>query len=326
MNIKKLKEAIRKHKSFLITSHINAEGDSIGSQLAMHALLKALGKKSFILNECKPLKQYKFLPYINKIGTNLKKADSYDAVIVLDCPVLSRTGEVTKVLDSRKPIINIDHHISNSYFGDINWVDADASSCGEMMYNLYHAFKEKISRNVALLLYAAISTDTGSFGYENTKARTHLIVNELIKKGLKPVKIYSRIYETKSLSEIKLLQRALATLKQTHGGKVAHLYVSKKMLLISGCNPGATEGFINYPRSIEDVELAVLFLENPYKAKHIQVSFRSKGKISVNKLAARFGGGGHKNAAGCVIKGTLNQAIEKVLKIASAKYGRYSYS
>ena len=316
MSIKKIKEALEKNKSFLITSHIHLEGDSIGSQLALYRLLKKLGKRVFILDEDKPSRQYGFLPCIDKINTKLSRKADYDVAIVLDCPVLERAGRVAEFLDRRKTLINIDHHISNRYFGDINWVDDKASSCGEMIYELFRALKQPVEKDTALLLYVAILTDTGSFGYENTSAGTHSIVKELIESGVCPVSVHNRIYETKSFSEIKLLQQALSTLKKVQGGRITYLCITKKMLRDSGCDPVATEGFINYPRSIEGSKVALLFLEAPDEPNKIQVGFRSKGEVDVNKLASHFNGGGHHNAAGCVIKGGLKQAMNRVLKVA----------
>ena len=319
MKINKIKELIRKNKSFLITSHINPEGDAIGSQLAMYTLLLSLGKKAFVLGSDRPAKLYSFLPYVEKINTDLNNPPKWDVNVVLDCPVIERTGRVARLLHNDKPTINIDHHVSNTYFGDANWVNYKASSCGEMVYQLFHAFGRPIERETALLLYVAMLTDTGSFGYESTSAKTHLIVAELLEKGIRPVTIHNRIYESKSPKELKLLQKALGSLKIIHKGKIAYLYVTQKMLKEVSCGPGVTEGFINYPRSIVGVKVALLFLQGSQDSRKIQVSFRGKGEIDVNALASAFDGGGHRNAAGCVIRGTMKEAITKVLKVAKRK-------
>ena len=312
--IKKMKEIIAKNKSFLITSHIGLEGDALGSQLALYGLLKNMKKKAFILNEDHPPQLYKFLPYIKKIKTDLSRKHTYDAAFVLDCPVVARTGNVARFLDREKTLINIDHHVSNDYFGDVNWVNHKASSCGEMIYELYRFFNQPIRKEVALLLYVAILTDTGSFAYESTTAKTHLITKDLIDKGLRPVDIHNQIYESKSFSEIQLLQKSLSTMRRTDDGRIAYLYVSKQMMLESGCEPWVTDGFINYARSIKEPKVAMFFLENPYEEDKIQISFRAKGEANVNELAAHFNGGGHRNAAGCVVKGSLDKVMKKVLE------------
>jgi len=319
MSIKKIKDAIEKNKKFLITSHINLEGDAIGCQLAMYSLIKSFGKKATILDEDHPPSLYNFIPNIKKINTDLSKKPSYDVAIVLDCPTIERTGNVENFIDKNKTIINIDHHVSNRYYGDINWVDHKASSCGQMVYELFRAFGKTVKKEVAIALYVAILTDTGSFGYENTAASTHLVAKELIEKGIKPVDIHNLIYESKSFSEIKLLQDALSTLKLVHDGRIVYLYVTRKMLLDAGCEPRVTEGFINYARSIQGPKVSMLFSEDPYEENTVQVGFRAKGEANVDELAAHFGGGGHKNAAGCILKGSLNQVINKVLKVIKAK-------
>jgi len=319
MSIESIQTIINENKSFLITSHVGLEGDSIGSQIAFYRLLCQMGKKAFILDADTPSKQYKFLPYIKEINTSLDKKFEYDTIVVIDCPVLERAGSVVKQFNDQKVLVNIDHHISNSYFGDINWVNPKASSCGEMIYNLFCLFKQPITKEVATLLYVAIMTDTGSFGYENTDANTHLIAMKLIERGLKPVDIHKRIYENKTFSEIRLLEKALSTLKKTHGEKITYLYVSKKMMLDTKCNMGVTEGFVNYARSIEGAKVSLLFVENPEESNRIHISLRSKGEYDVNKLASYFNGGGHRNAAGCVVEGNLKEVIDKVIDTLKKK-------
>ena len=316
MSLQKVKEIIQKNKSFLITSHINLEGDSIGSQLALYALLKALGKEAYIIDEDAPAELYSFLPMIDKINTDLGNIPKCDVTMIIDCPVIKRSGEVARLIDKKSPLCNIDHHVSNTNFGDINWVDPMASSGAELVYRLFKAFNQPIDRDTALVIYVAILTDTGSFGYENTNADTHKIVAELLETGIRPLDVRNRIYENRSLKEFKLLEKILSTLKSTESGKVSYLCVTKKMLSECGCEPGVTEGFINYPRSVRGTEIAILFLENPYEKNKIQISLRSKGKADVNKLAARFGGGGHHNASGCVMDGKIQDVIKKVLAAA----------
>ncbi len=316
MSLQKVKELIQKNKSFLITSHINLEGDSIGSQLALYMLLKALGKDPYILDADAPSELYNFLPMIDRISTDLDNIPKHDVTMIIDCPVIERAGEAGRIIDRKKPLCNIDHHVSNANFGDINWVDPEASSGAELVYRLFKAFNQPIDRDAALVIYVAILTDTGSFGYENTNADTHKIVAELLETGIRPLDVRNSIYESRSLKEFKLLEKILSTLKSTENGKVSYLSVTKKMLSDCGCEPSATEGFISYPRSVMGTEIAILFLENPYEKSKIQISFRSKGTADVNALASRFGGGGHHNASGCVMDGKMQDVIKKVLAAA----------
>ncbi len=313
--MKKAIEALKKYKSFLITAHVNLEGDSIGSQLAMKKLLDAIGKKAVIVDDDHIPEHYEFLPGAGEVSNCLEKVRDFDAAIVLDCPNMKRTGRVADIITKKKvPIINIDHHISNEQFGDINWVDANASSAGEMVYRLFKGMDVRIDKGTALSLYITILTDTGSFNYDNTSRVTHEIAGELLGYGLDPAVISEKVYEQRSVADIKLLGLVLSTLKINKNGDLAYLEVTRKMLKSTGMDVSRSEGFINYARSIENVRIAIFFKEDPKKKGRISVSFRSKSGVNVNGIAAAFGGGGHIKAAGCVIAGTLAAVEKKVLK------------
>lgn len=315
--MKQVIEAIKKSNRFLITAHINLEGDSLGSQLAMKELLIDMGKDAYILDNDAVPDHYKFLPKADEISNDLNKIKDFDVAIVLDCPTLKRTGKVNKIIKEKaKFIINIDHHISNEGFGDINWVDPHASSAGEMVYRLYKEAGVKLTKEVALSLYIAILTDTGSFNYDNTSSVTHEIAGELLGYGLDPALVSESVYERRSLEDIRLLALVLDTLKVDMGGTIAYIEVTKDMLEKTGADITKSEGLINYARSIDKVKVAVLFKEDIKDKNKINISFRSKGNgeiIDVNKIASVFGGGGHTKASGCVINGTLEEAKKKVL-------------
>ncbi len=313
MSLEKAIEAIKRHKNFLIVSHVDLEGDSIGSQFALRILLEKLDKRCVIVNESAPAPQYDFLDIRGEVVVNLNKHIDYEAVVILDCPVTKRIGRATKFLSKTKTLINIDHHISNTNFGNINWVEPDVSSCGEMIYKLYRRLNVPIYYRCALFLYTAILTDTGSFAYECTSSDTHTIAAELIGKGLKPDVIYQALYENKTVSEVGLLRDTLSTLRLTKDGKIAYMYVSRKMLKTFRLGLDVTEGFINYARSVRGAKIAIIFLESPWRENQVQISFRSKGETDVDRLAGLFGGGGHRKASGCVIEGRLKAVIKKVL-------------
>ncbi|MDD5496493.1 MAG: bifunctional oligoribonuclease/PAP phosphatase NrnA [Candidatus Omnitrophica bacterium] len=310
--MKKVVEAIKKYRRFLVTAHVNLEGDSLGSQLAMKELLEGLGKKAYIIDNDPVPEHYKFLPGAHEVSNDLKAHVEFDAALILDCPTIKRIGQVKKVIGS-KLIINIDHHVSNEKFGNINWVDARASSAGEMIYRLFKAMNRPLTKEAALYLYIAILTDTGSFNYDNTSSVTHEIVSELLGYGLDPALVSERVYERRSVSDIKLLGLALATLKVNKKGDVAYVEVTKKMLKEANAEAPKSEGFINYPRSINKVKVAILFKEGGKHKGDIDISFRSKGDVDVNKIASHFGGGGHMKASGCVIKGSLAGVKKRVL-------------
>ena len=313
MSIRTVKLAIKKFNKFLITSHINPEGDAIGSQVAMASLLKKLGKESAMLDDSPVPNVLQFMKGTEHILKEMPNDFNYQAVIILDSPDLARIGRVSEYIKKDSVIINIDHHISNVNFGKFNWVEPEFSSAGEMVYDLFKAFKVKITLDEAIVLYAAIMTDTGSFRYSNTSSKTHRITAELIDIGVEPYDMHTKIYETSSIQDTNLLGESLQTMKLTDDGKIAWLWVTKEMLKKTKASLEGTEGIINFARSIGGVEIAILFRETGTEDK-VKVSFRSKGKVDVNKLAAEFGGGGHPTASGCTVFGKIEDVEKKVIE------------
>lgn len=313
MMTEKVIKAIRKSKKLLITAHVNPEGDAIGCQLAMKELLEKLGKSAVILDNDPVPVHYRFLPGAECISNKLSPAPDFDTAVVLDCPTLKRTGRVADLFTKDKTVINIDHHISNEKFGDVKWVDPEASSTGEMVYLLFKKFNVKLSRDAALLLYIAILTDTGSFNYDNTTGATHRVAGDLLEYGLKPAAVFEDVYERRSATDISFLGLVLSTIKVNKTGEVAYLEITKSMLKSTGADAANSEGFVNYARSIEGVRVAVIFKEDIAKPGIINVSFRSKGNADVNEMASAFGGGGHVKASGCVVAGTLSDVRARVL-------------
>jgi len=313
--IARIAEAIKKFNKFLITSHINPEGDSLGSQLAMANLLKALNKKFVVIDNDPVPSRYAFLPCAEIIKNKIGKNDlSFDAAIVLDCPNLKRTGSVKEIVKGIDFIINIDHHVSNERFGNLNWVEKNASSVGEMIHSLYKKMKCEMNAETALYLYISILTDTGSFNYGNTSSVTHEIVSELLGFGIKPYGISKSIYENKTLGELKLLGRVLSDLKVTEDGKIAYMAAPKKLFDETETGPSACENFVNFARSVRGVEVAVFFREDMKKKNSIHVSFRSGGSVDVNRIASHFGGGGHKTASGCSVRESFEEVKRDILK------------
>ena len=310
-----VKQAIKKFNKFLITSHINPEGDAIGSQIAMACLLRKLGKESVMLDDSPAPNVLRFMKGSEDISKEMPRDFNFQAVIILDSPDLARIGRVNDYIKKDSVIINIDHHISNVNFGKFNWVEPDFSSVGEMVYDLFKAFKIKVDLDEAIALYTAIMTDTGSFRYSNTVSKTHRIAAELVDIGVKPYEIHTKIYETSSIQDTNLLGEALQTMKLTEDGKIAWLWVTKEMLKKTKASLEGTEGIINFARSIDGVEIAILFRETGTEEK-VKVSFRSKGKVDVNKLAGSFGGGGHPTASGCTVLGKIEEVEKKILEKA----------
>lgn len=315
MSLKRIVESIRKYKHFLITSHTNLEGDALGAELAFYFLVKKLGKQAVIINEDKTPLEYNFLPIVNRIkrfDRKIRKA-KFDCFVVLDCSDLKRTGEVYRLNSGNKPILNIDHHISNQVFGNINWVKAEASSCSEMIYQLYKRMHVGIDKDAALALYVGIITDTGSFRYSNTSSFTHKAAAELLKFGFNVHQIYKQVYENIPLEDIRLLTQILPSIRMAEQGRVAWLKIERKILGNRKPSFDLTDHILSFARAIKGVEVVALFKENFGKENEVRINFRSQGKVDVNKIAAYFGGGGHKTASGATVQGNLNKIIKLVL-------------
>lgn len=318
MALAEVVQTLRSHQCFLITTHVNPEGDALGSELALGRLIHLLGKRALIVNQDPVPFRYLFLPGAASIQTlkefrKKKLRRKPEAVFVLDCPLLGRTGRVSSLPGEDTLIVNIDHHPRNAHFGTVNWVDTGASSVGEMIYRLFRRSRLEPDRRAALFMYVAILTDTGSFSFRNTDFQTHRIAAELLKHNLDPEKISRRIYHQYSYGEMKLLGRALSGLKKAAGGRIVWTKLTPSMFLSIGAGKNETEHFIGYLRSIRGVEVALLFHVSGEK-KEVKVSLRSNGKVDVSRVAHSFGGGGHRAASGCTVKGGINEVERKVIR------------
>lgn len=317
MSSKKIIEQITKGNNFLITTHVNSEGDALGSELALYRLIKALKKNAVMANEDSLSYGYDFLPDAGKIikyKTNLKGIE-FDYLVTVDCSDLKRTGEVYKINTENKPVINIDHHISNAGFGDFNWIQPYASSCCEMIYELYKKLGVRLDKETALLLYVGISTDTGSFRYSNTTSRTHKIAAELLKYDIDVTRVYNRVHGNLPYQDMILVTKILNDVKCRYQGKI--IWFQAKASLLKKYEPiyvDLTDHVMNFGRAIKGAEVVALFKENLGVKNEVRVNFRSQGKVDVNTVAGFFGGGGHKTASGCTIHGNINTIRRRVLK------------
>ena len=315
MGLKKIAEAVRKYNNFLITAHVNLEGDALGSELAFYSLLKKLGKKAAIINEDSVPYGYDFLPGKDRIIKLSRRSNklSFDCFCFLDCSDLKRTGEIYRLNTQDKPVLNIDHHISNQMFGDVNWVDPRASSCSEMIYRLYKQMRIPFDKNSALNLYVGLVTDTGSFRYSNATSFTHKACAELLKFNLDVPGTYKSIYENVPYDDMKLLSKILPGLKLQQQGRVAWVEVKKDILRGKKLSFDLSEHVLSFGRAIKGVQVVALFKENLGFPDEIRINLRSEGRVDVNKIAAFFGGGGHKTASGATVHGKINKVRLKVL-------------
>ena len=315
MSIKKVVDCIKTHKVFLITTHQNLEGDALGSQIAFYNLLRRLGKTAIMVNQDSVPSEYAWLSgteLIKLYRHNMKL--KFDCIVMLDCSDRYRCGYVADLATSGQTVLNIDHHISNDNFGDINWVLPDASSASEMVYRLYKMMRIKIDLSSALAIYVGILTDTGSFRYINTTSFTHRVAAELLKFNLDVPKIYRNIYESMSFSDVLLLPRILLTLERAASGKIIIFQMRRGFIKRMRSHSDLTENVLNFGRSIRNSEVCVLFKELPEKAGYIRVNLRSQGLVDVNLIAQFFGGGGHKTASGCSIKGSIAGVKRRVIR------------
>jgi len=299
-------------RNFLITSHIRLDGDAIGSELAMYHTLRNLGKEAVVYNQDETPEIYKFLPGSEFIVNTLESLEKFDVVFVLDCSKIDRIGnESHRVSAAVKKMINIDHHISNGGFCDISLIDSEASSTGEILYRLLEKMGVALTENIATNLYTAILTDTGSFRYSNTGRDTFTIAGTLVEKGADPQLIAQRIYEMNPPAKIKLLTKVLETFESDWDEKISSIVVTRKMIEEAGALPEHTEGFVDFARSIEGVEVAVFY--NEMSENNFRISLRSKGRINVERVARKFGGGGHANASACMIEGNIDTVKRRIV-------------
>ena len=309
--IKKIASVLKCYKSFLITSHINPDGDSIGSQIALALILKKMKKKVVIINESPVPRTYQFLPHsnlISKIPNSKFQIQNFQVAVVLDCGNLERTGKVGSLASKFQILINIDHHSDNTKFGNLNWIDKEASSVAEQIFLLSEILKIPLNKELATLLYTGIATDTGSFQY-HLLPTTHKVIATLISKGAVPEEIAEAVYHNLSFNALKLFGLALATLKESRNHQVYWMKITKEMYRKTKSSVEDTDSFSSFLQQLKDAK--ILFILKEISKNKSKVSFRSVGKIDVQKIAKKFGGGGHRNASGA----GLDEPIDKAEKI-----------
>jgi bifunctional oligoribonuclease and PAP phosphatase NrnA len=294
----RIADEIRRRQRFVLSSHVRPDGDAIGSQLAMAFALWHLGKDVRLVNHDAPPTPMQVFPGVVQIEVADRIEDPGDAVIVMECGELSRTG-----VDGfeRGFVINIDHHLGNTGFGALNWFDPSAAACGEMVFDLVRELGVPLTREIATHVYVAIITDTGSFRWSNITSRTFDICGQCVEAGIDPPAIAGAIFDSNSLGRLKLFGAVLSKMELDPSGRVATVYVDQKLARECGGTYEDTEGIVNLPLTVKDIEAVAFFKEAG--PDDWRVSMRSKGNVDVNAIAKQFGGGGHKNASGCNANG-----------------------
>jgi phosphoesterase RecJ-like protein len=321
---------IRQGNRFLLTSHVNPDGDAIGSELGLARLLRRLGKGAVVWNLDPIPAIYRPLPGSDRVHSGAEPPagfpEKFDSIVVLECPSLDRTGIEQHLSPGAPaapggalPIINIDHHLGNQHYGAVNWVDSAAPAVGEMVFRLAQALKVALEPEIASCLYLTLVTDTGGFRFSNATPAAFEAAAALVREGAHPEQVAQWLYESQPLAVVRLLGEMLQTLTLHHGGRIATVRLDPEMFARAGAAAGDSEGLIDTPRSIAGVD-AVALVRRREDGSH-KVSLRSRGEVDVEKIARHHGGGGHRNAAGYALGGEASTAhveLEVVSEVAEA--------
>ena len=316
-NYGRLLGLLDRYHNFALSTHINPDGDAIGSELSLYFFLRQLGKSVRMFNTDAVPVNYRFLPSWESIEDS-HSVGTYrpEVLVVLDASTLERIGNMlSEILLPTHTLVNIDHHATAEAFGDVNLIDPSASSTSEIVYTLIKHHQTPICEACALCLYTGLMFDTGCFRYSNATAETHRIAAELIEIGdFAPDKVYRYVYEHIPVSKIRLLSEILRTLQVTDDGKIASVYATQAMFQKTGTTPEAVEGVVNQIQVIAGVEVALCMCE--LTDGSTKVSLRSQGQVDVSELASEFEGGGHSRAAGCRIVMPYSSAITALVHSA----------
>ena len=301
-------DVIQSRQRFVVVSHSRPDGDAVGSSLAMAYALRHLGKQVRVVSRDVPPQPMLVFPGVPEIEVTSRVDSPGDAVIVMECGDLTRTG-----VDGLEAgfVINIDHHPGNTMYGAINWFDVSASACGEMVFDLIRALGVPLTFEIATHVYIAILTDTGSFHYSNITPRTFDICRQCVDAGVSPAAVARSIFDSNNLGRLKLFGAVLNAMQLDPSERVATLCVTQQLARESGGTYEDTDGLINLPLTVKEI-LAVSFFKEQ-GPDDWRISMRSKGDIDINAIAKEFGGGGHKNASGCSARGDL-PALEKLFE------------
>jgi phosphoesterase RecJ-like protein len=318
-DIKKISEVVKiinQSKTFFIAGHVKPDGDSIGSALAISSVLNRMGKKTCVYSVDEIPKFVKFLKGSNKIKKFVKKTEKFDSAIILESNNFSRMGDIITPSQVKK-IINIDHHLSYTDFGNVNYIVPSSSSTAELILNIFEYMKIKLLQHEAECLYTGILTDTGRFQQVNTTVNSHIASAKLMAYGVDVNKVYKEVYEKGSLNTLKLQGLALYGIKTVLNNKVSYILLTKDMLKKTTTSEGDSEGLVNYTLRIDGVLVGCVFKE--VNTKTTKVSLRSVKSFDLLKVVRVFDGGGHKNAAGCTINAGIKAAVKIVADVLKKK-------
>ncbi|MFT5170232.1 MAG: phosphoesterase RecJ-like protein [Candidatus Omnitrophota bacterium] len=313
MTYKKILQTIKKHKSFIVVTHVGPDPDALGSQMAMALFLESLGKEVVCVGELVVPERYQFLPGVKSIRPYSEDMNlSFDAAVILDCGDRNRIGKIENLIKDDTCLINIDHHITNDNFGTVNIVDPTASSTCEMLCEFFDIARHKITDTQALHLYAGIMTDTGCFRFENTTSKTHLIASKLVEYNFSPTNLYKELYESIPLRDVQEFTKVINNFEAFYEKRVACVLLPKKIVKKFSEEFDLRDTIFKFLRSIQGIEVFLILTE--VSSDKTRINFRSSGRVDVAKLANKFKGGGHKNASGGVMLTDIDEARKAVLK------------
>jgi phosphoesterase RecJ-like protein len=316
-DFERVAEVLSRPGRVLITSHISPDGDAIGSELALMHCLRRLGSSVRVINFDPVPHNLRFLPGADEIGGPGEAPLPVDVTVLVDCGQFNRTGGIiTAGVDGFGTTVNIDHHLNSGGVADVDWVEPGASSTAEMIHRLVTALVGRPDLDTACCIYTGILTDTGSFRHGNTTARVLHLAASLVERGVDAAHVAARVYNNVPYTSLQLLGRALSGVGISRDGLVAWITVTGADIEATGSTWDETEEFVNHPRSIPGVIIALCFKE--MKTGEVKVSFRSHGRVDVAQIARRHGGGGHKNAAGCTIPGSMATVRSAVIEEVGA--------
>lgn len=305
-------DIIKSSNKILLLSHMNPDGDTLGSMCALYSMIYHRFKKKADMNVVSNIPfNYKFLPNINLAQRYYDKSLVYDLVITLDVAAIDRVLDSKVLFDKAKCTLNIDHHKTNPKFGDYQIINSEASSCGEVLFDIFKSEGWDIDKDSAICLYTAIMTDTGNFRFENTSAKTFKAIAELVEKGANPNYIYKQCYETKTKNFVMFQNYCVNNAVFLNDNKIVYTQIYKKDLEKFSAGDDYTDGIAETLRAIDSTEVS--FVAKEVDSKLTKISMRSKG-LDVAEICSRFGGGGHTYAAGCTIKSNMKDSIDKLLK------------
>ena len=313
MKINDVIDKIKLFKKIAITFHTSPDGDSLGSALALLIGLRKLNKEVYIISKEVIPQTFLFLPYSNEINGEISEPlKDTECVIVLDCGDFKRINANLNLENRKFELINIDHHLSNDLYGDLNFVDTSASAVGEIVYEVLRLLDVKLDKEISTCLYTSLLTDTGSFRHSNTTAVTHSIAGELINTGIDFSNIHRIIFENKKFEKIKFYGEVISNMTTELDGKVCIMYISKNMLEKYNLVSSDTSDVITFGASIDTVEVTILIKE---AENGVKVSLRSKSLVDVRKIAESFKGGGHIRAAGFFTEANFDDTKVKLMEI-----------